>query len=114
MSLCLYRFGDFTQESFQPHELIARVRVFGVPEDQREVEPPERVANRGRHRVQIYQTAVEHLAHPNRTDAVAVLRPAIALDLVYPDHLLRDPVDVAEGDRGNPFVHIETQQRLEI
>ncbi|MEV2219968.1 hypothetical protein AB0E01_08835 [Nocardia vinacea] len=57
---------------------------------------PEQVADCGGDRVQIHLAVIEQLTDAHGAQAVAVLRPPIALDVVHPDHLLGNPIDIAE------------------
>ena len=96
-------FGKLAKTPFQPRKLVAGVRVVGEPQDERDMGPPERVTDRRGHGVDVDVSALEDLRDANAADAAAVLEPPVSLGLVNVDDVLRNPIDVAKGDRRHPI-----------
>jgi hypothetical protein len=96
--------AKLTKEALQPGEFVTAGALVRIPHHDREVVPPQRIADRLTRRVDVdFRLPGHDLSDSQCADAVLVLQPSFALVLVDGDDLLRDPVDVLEERGGYRF-----------
>ena len=102
-------------EPLQPGEFVAFGPRVGIPHDDRQVMPSERIAERVGCRVDVDRAlSGQNLPNPQRANTVLVLQPSLAFAFVHDDHLLRNPVDVLEQHRADRLDDGKTYRWLDI
>jgi hypothetical protein len=81
--------AHISHETLQPGQFVAVAAGIGVPRHDRKMMPAQRIANGRRRCVDVNRClGGQNLAHTQRTKAVLILQPALALVLVHFDDLL--------------------------
>lgn len=107
--------AEVAHEPLQAGQLVVACLVIRIPHGQRDVVPPQRVADGRDCRVDVDRTTGEHLPNAQRAHTVLALQPPFAFLLVHRDTVLREAPCVLErgGRRGNPLDGNVVTQRVQ-
>lgn len=111
--------GAPTEPAIRLNELLQSYRLVAVGEllvlgRDRQMNAAERLPRCGRHAIHIDVGVIKKLANSQSAPAVLVLQPAVALILVFGDHLPGDGVNRAQGGFRYLAEHLQREERIEV